>query len=120
MFASIKTIPPLPQKPVKESVQNTNRDAFESGYRVSLGELAVFDSTDQTPNDQLREQRKSINWYRIFLARFNMFSLDQFQNIKVVFHLLVIPWGMFGTVQYCFAMLADQGEKRCDGLKGKG
>ena len=36
---------PLPQKPVEESVQDIDRDAFEGGHRVLLGELAVSGST---------------------------------------------------------------------------
>ena len=40
-----KAILPLPQKPVEESVQDIDRDAFEGGHRVLLGELAVSGST---------------------------------------------------------------------------
>lgn len=36
----------LPQKPVEESVQNVDRDAFEGGQRILLGELAVSGRVD--------------------------------------------------------------------------
>lgn len=70
-----KAILPLPQKPVEESIQNIDRDVFEGGHRVLLGELAVSGSAGQTPNDPLHEQGKSTDWYQNFLTRLNMFSL---------------------------------------------
>ncbi len=36
-----KAVFALPQKPVEEGVQNVDRDAFEGGHRVLLGELAI-------------------------------------------------------------------------------
>ena len=41
-----KTVLALPQKPVEEGIQNIDRDAFEGGHRVLLGELAVSGGVD--------------------------------------------------------------------------
>ena len=70
-----KAILSLPQKPVKESVQNIDRDAFEGGHRVLLGELAVSDNPGWIPNGLSREQGESTYWYQNFLTRLNKFSL---------------------------------------------
>lgn len=43
----------LPQKPVEEGVQDIDRDAFESGYRVLFSKLAVSGGIDQTLIDLL-------------------------------------------------------------------
>ena len=40
-----KAILPLPQKPVEESVQNIDRDAFEGGHRVLFSVMAISGST---------------------------------------------------------------------------
>lgn len=42
-----KTVLAHPQKPVKEGVQNIDRDTFEGGRRVLFGKLAVSCGVDQ-------------------------------------------------------------------------
>lgn len=42
-----KAILALPLQPVEEGVQNIDRDAFEGGHGVLLGEMAVSGSIDE-------------------------------------------------------------------------
>ena len=42
----IKTILSLSQKSIKESVQNIDRDVFESDHKILFDELTIFDNID--------------------------------------------------------------------------
>ena len=109
----------LPQKPVPEGVQDIDGDGFEGGPGVFLGKSAVSGAINQTPtgpSGQIEEGDSLIpiplDQAQHVFAALSVDSLSEFQDVQVLFQLLVVFRRMLHGVCRNFTVLSESGVGR--------